>query len=455
MTAACLAAMLIASGGVAAAAPAATGVIDPALAFMPDMTGVDPADVLRARAEKAKARQNRRNAAGASVVHNEREAAGVTGVNDTRATADVLAKFGTGHHDKPKFTLIGDNVPDDQDFYAFDLRPGDTVGASVTGGAKRLVIFDSAGREVFGSSQDLTSLYPVNSPLPVGGNAVVDFVAPKAGRYFLAVQQGVGAYQVALEVYRPGSESDAFGTVQTLFLDFNGAEVDTAIFGFEGVRQLSPLSTFLGGWGLTAADEDAVIDVVQRTVRENIEKDLARKGTNPRFAVRVRNSRDHADTFGQPDVTRLIVGGSVAESGINTVGIAQTIDPGNFGHEETALILLDRMSAPAGPTVSLNTYLTPASDRIEFIGRAVGNVVAHEAGHMAGSWHLDQFNEVPSLMDQGDNPKIMFQVGADGVGGTADDPDLDFTEDVLNPNEGFTGIEDTLNRTAWAFTRGG
>ena len=41
---------------------------------------------------------------------------------------------------------------------------------------------------------------------------------------------------------------------------------------------------------------------------------------------------------------------------------------------------------------------------------------------MSGSWHQDQFNAVNSIMDQGD--------------------------------EGFTGIEDSLNRTAWAYTRG-
>ncbi|MDT7788182.1 MAG: hypothetical protein QOF58_6601, partial [Pseudonocardiales bacterium] len=29
-----------------------------------------------------------------------------------------------------------------------------------------------------------------------------------------------------------------------------------------------------------------------------------------------------------------------------------------------------------------------------------------------------------------------------------------YQEDVLNPNEGFTGLEDSLNRTAWAYTRG-
>ena len=51
-------------------------------------------------------------------------------------------------------------------------------------------------------------------------------------------------------------------------------------------------------------------------------------------------------------------------------------------------------------------------------------------------------------MDQGGNFPLLFGVGPDGVGGTADDNDVDFGEDVFNPNEGFIGIEDTLTRLA-------
>ena len=48
-------------------------------------------------------------------------------------------------------------------------------------------------------------------------------------------------------------------------------------------------------------------------------------------------------------------------------------------------------------------------------------------------------------MDQGGNFALMFAVGPDGIGGTADDTDVDLGEDVLNPNEGFAGREDTLD----------
>ena len=346
----------------------------------------------------------------------------------------------------------------DKDYFSVDLKAGDVLGASAAGKATRVVIHDPAGREVFGSSQDFSFLYADNSPLPAGGNAVADFVAPKDGRYTVGAENGDGRYDVTVEAYRPGSELNPRPEVLTVFLDFNGARVNTRVYSNEptaGNKDLSPLKKFLPGWGLTDADENKVIDGVVATVRENIEKDLAAKGTNKRFGVRILNSRDHADPWGQPNVSRVVVGGSIAESGIQTVGIAQSIDAGNFGKEETALVLLDILSAPAAQTrTSLNGYITPASDKIAFIGRAIGNIVAHEAGHMSGSWHTDQFNALDAIMDQGGNPKGMFGVGPDAIGGTADDVDVDFHEDVLNPNEGFTGLEDTLNRTAWGYTKG-
>ncbi|MET8355046.1 MULTISPECIES: hypothetical protein [unclassified Micromonospora] len=195
-----------------------------------------------------------------------------------------------------------------------------------------------------------------------------------------------------------------------------------------------------------------MIDAIVAEVEENVRHDMIESGLNERFDLRIRNSRDHADPFGEPNVSRVIVGGTIAESGIPTIGIAQYINPGNFGTEDSALVLLDVLSDPSGEA-SLNTYMTAASDRIAFVGQAVGNVTAHEAGHFFGNWHVDQFNEQANIMDQGGNPALMFGVGADNIGGTADDPDVDFGEDLLNPGEGFTGIEDTATRIEFAVTR--
>jgi hypothetical protein len=341
----------------------------------------------------------------------------------------------------------------DLDFYAVDLLAGDVLGGSVTGAGTRLTVRDPGGRIVFGSEQDASFIYAPASPLPGGGNAVVSYVASRDGRYTVEVGGVSGQYDATVEAYRPGPESLDQGVTQTLFLDFDGARVNTAMFGGPGVRQLSPLQGFIGRWGLTAADEDKVIDQVIATVRENILTDAKARGTDPRIGLKILNSRDNADPFGQPNVHRLIVGGTIAESGIDTIGIAQYIDPGNYATEDSALILLDVLSDPTGDA-SLNTYITPASNKIKFIGRALGNVISHEAGHLYGSFHTDPLNATPNLMDAGGAFPGLFGVGPDNIGGTADDVDYDFGDDAYTPDEGFAGVEDTLNTTAWALVKG-
>jgi hypothetical protein len=341
----------------------------------------------------------------------------------------------------------------DRDLYAMDLRGGDTIGASVSGVGTRLVVRDPVGREVMGSDQDASFLFAPNSPLPGGGNALATHVAATSGRYSLEIVGSAGRYDVTLEAYRPGSEAKKDGKQQTLFLDFDGARVNTAIWGGPGVRQLSALQGFLGRWGLSSADEPALIDAIVRSVDESLHNDLHARSANPDFDVIIKNSEDHADPFGKDNVFRVIVGGTIEQSGISTIGIAQFIDPGNFGLEDSAVVLLDILSDPSG-AAALNTYITPASDKIEFIGRAIGNVVAHEAGHLLGNYHTDTFNAVPNLMDAGGNFPGLFGVGPDNIGGTADDVDYDFGEDTLFPSEGFTGTEDTLNTSAWGLTEG-
>jgi hypothetical protein len=340
----------------------------------------------------------------------------------------------------------------DTDFYAVKLRAGDVLGASVAGSATYLTVYDTVPREVHGSDQDASYIYPMASPLPAGGNAVTDYVATQAGWHYIGVEKGSGAYDITVEAYRPPLQGAT--PVQTLFLDFDGARVNTGVFGGPGNRDLSPFSAFLANWGLTRADEDALIDAVVAGVTENIKQDMIASGLNSRFKLKIKNSKDNPDPFGGANVSRLVIGGTIDESGVETIGIAQSIDPGNFETEETALILMDVLSAPAGDSsASLNTYLTPASDRIGFLGRALSNVIAHEAGHFFGNYHTDNEDAVANVMDAGGTGfATLFGVGPDGIGGTADDVDVDFGDDAFIPDEGFVGTEDTLGRIAFGVT---
>ncbi|MCU7728072.1 PPC domain-containing protein [Actinoplanes sp. KI2] len=340
----------------------------------------------------------------------------------------------------------------DRDFFAVKLKPGDVLGASVTGSASYLTVYDTVPREVHGSFQDASFIYPMASPLPGGGNAVTDYVATKAGWHYVGVASGSGAYDISVEAYRPALQGATPN--QTLFLDFDGARVNTGVFGGSGQRDLSPLAAFLANWGLTRADEDALEDAIVAGVTENIKKDLVASGLNSKFKLKIKNSKDDADPWGQANVSRIVVGGTIEESGVDTIGIAQSIDPGNFETKETALVLLDVLSAPAGDSeASLNTYLTPQSNRIAFLGQALSNVISHEAGHFFGDFHTDNQDALPNLMDAGGTGfGTLFGVGPDGVGGTADDVDVDFGDSAFLPSEGFVGVEDTLGRIVFGVT---
>lgn len=345
----------------------------------------------------------------------------------------------------------------DVDVYALALARGDVLGAVVSGGAAFVSLYDAKGTEVMGSDVDASVAWAASTPLPGGGNATAEVVAPRSGTYYVAVTGGDGPYLLTAEAYRPGGTGRR---AQTIYLDLDGARLNTNVYDpfFGGVRTFRPLADFLPSWGLKASDRRAVGRVLKRTVEENVAKDLARSGLGATVSVQVVTSDEVADPWGRPGVTRVVVGGTIDETGLLTIGLAEHIDVGNFDREETAVVLLDTLSGPGalGDPASLNTWIGPRSDRRTFVGTALGNVASHEVGHLLGNWHTDSTDEQVSLMDSGGFDTAypaLYGVGRDGVGGTADDTDPDFVVDAFSPFEGFTGQENTIARTAWAVSR--
>ena len=162
-------------------------------------------------------------------------------------------------------------------------------------------------------------------PFPTG-NAAFAYVAEVAGTYAVRVSTGGNSgYSLDLQAFRPHLEGQPSGSVQKLFIDFNGATIDPAIFGGPpGPVTLSPLSAFLSGWGLSASDENAVIDAILAAIEEDLSSDMRVLGLNGDFDVsgtpgdfdvEILNSRDDPDPFGQPNVSRLIIGGTIDELG--------------------------------------------------------------------------------------------------------------------------------------------
>lgn len=344
-------------------------------------------------------------------------------------------------------------APGDPDTYAVDLEAGDVLAASLNVDGWVSILGPDDG-EAHASNQDASFIYPASSPLPgARGSGLSELIAASDGRYYVQFSGGDGPYIGRLEVYRHGGEGAA--TPQKVYLDFDGARVNTGGWGGYGVVELSPMSKFLPRWGLDRSQEADVIAAITANVTENVLADLAANGLSDTVDVEITTSLDGPDISGDPGVTTIVVGGSIRESGVPTIGIAQSIDPGNFERTETGLVLLDVLSGPEssyGPA-SLNSYLTDESDRVAFVAQGVGNVTSHEIGHMIGNWHTDNTNTSANLMDAGgEGFRRLFGVGPDKIGGTADDRDVDFVQDDFSPFEGFVGQEDTRSRSTWAMS---
>ncbi|WP_339727089.1 GEVED domain-containing protein [uncultured Gimesia sp.] len=375
---------------------------------------------------------------------------------------------GTGPRAEGLYDLtVGLNVTD-IDYYAVELEAGDILGANVYGAGQTLSLYSPTGLLMFGSSRFLADLYPEDSPLPGDGNASASIVAPVSGTYYVSVTGDRGLYDLQLRAFRPELETQMVGadSIQTLFIDFDGATVDPSTFDDtlrSSTANLSPLSSFLSDWALDASDEDAVIDAILATITENF-ADIGIDGNNGDFdstnnpgdyGIRILNSRDHADPFGQENVSRVVVGGTISELGIFTIGIAESIDVGNFDTTEDSVVLLDLLSSTnAADPNSLNNILsnfnTPKAD---LIGIAVGNIVSHEAGHFFGLWHTYNFSfSEEQIIDVGGDIGNTIGIGDDDIFGTPDDnEDVDFGTDFLYE---FIGTQDSINTLAFGLSTG-
>lgn len=375
-------------------------------------------------------------------------------------------------------TTIDGSIDDaaDVDFYSFSLQQGDVVQFYVEAlsfqHSVEMKLYDAMGDPTVTARTAILAA-PVfvapNAPFITspGGDAE-DFSAS----LIWVVQQTrdvvirvatddefgaamTGDYRINVTRVRSPIESAPPGTKLTVFLDFDGAMITQGdIYNpVPGPDPISPLSAFLPAWGLDPSDEDAVIDAIIGQIQLRID-DLER--LNPLFDYELTNSRDHPDTFGEPWTTRLIIGGTRDELGISVIGIAESIDVGDFAPNQTAFLLLDILSSETSSSSLNNIPRAEGFSIIDAIGQAVGITAAHELGHNIGGVHTNNSNDVRSVMDAGGGniPLNLFGVGPDGIFGTADDEVVLFSVDEYigsSPSSSLEGLEPTNYVAAIAF----
>ncbi len=366
-------------------------------------------------------------------------------------------------------TLPGGPFVPDADYFAFDLRAGDIFDARVNGPAARvfdLSIMDANRKELIGTNVSAQGVYPLSSPLNVSSfapNLDMAFVVPATGRYYARLSDGDANYTMTLRVRRPVLESQPVGTKQTIFLDFDGEFLRRDIFGVPtaaGTGRLSAMSTFLQSWGLTAQDESRMTDKIVTAFASKFFGATAVNATGGngwysvtgvagQFDLQILNSRDHADPFGQPNVSRIVIGGTRAELLIDTIGIAQSVDLGNFDTAESAVVLLDLINPLWGAIPRAGNV--PLED---VLAKAIGAVAAHEAGHFFGGWHTVNSNASNQIMDTGGNVAGLIGVGLDGIFGTADDQDIQFGTDTYETTRIPFGMQNSAAAMAWGLATG-
>ncbi len=347
----------------------------------------------------------------------------------------------------------------DVDFFQIDLMAGDILGAALCNDLVALApdtlsLWNGLAAlpitQIVSSSQDLTYLYPEASPLP-GGKAALSYVIDTNGTYFMEVEgSNTGDYKMQLQVYRPVLEEQLVGNNQILLLDFDGADVDLTDFGSMGTSSLEGLSEWFDNWNI-GGNVNQLMDEIVNVVEAKLVTDLVANGMNPNFSLEIFDSRDDVN-FGEKNVSRVVVGGSVAQFGIPTIGLASSIDVGNFDTEETAVVLLDKLSASTGD-FSLNSItLGGGKTKLQLVAEGIGNVIAHEAGHFFANFHTDGFDMTPNLMDEG--PGGLPNLLGITSGTTWTGQSNYFGSNTYSDDEGFTGSENTRNAIAFALMAG-
>jgi len=281
---------------------------------------------------------------------------------DSFGTAKLLALASDG-----SFSFSGTVVGGVVDYYDLGpVSPGDRVIVTVEPAAGSTLdpttaIFDE-NEELFANNDD------VDLEAGLYGSAIDDYVAKAGDHLFLAIAKFFndaegGAYDVTVRIERGGPAPTP--PVQVLLLNFAGGSV--AITG-EGALDLDPFDAAdvdAAYAGDTAAIKARIVEVV----RENFED----------TGVQIVTSDDPAPAAGTFSAIHF---GAFSPT---KFGVADGVDHGNKDCCDDGIVFTNGFDGPFGTQ--------PSTDGI---ATAIGNVAAHEAGHLLG---LNHVADVTALMD--------------------------------------------------------
>ncbi len=184
--------------------------------------------------------------------------------------------------------------------------------------------------------------------------------------YFIAVSSSAfarsnasaGPYSISIS-REPGAEVPKPKT-QVLMLDFDGGQINSPTLGRTYIEPFNA-----GGIGRFYEGEDELLkELIRQTVADNFK----------RFDVIIITS-DHQTTLDEDEYSTIYLGG-LDES---KYGLAEAVDNYNEDYCDDAIVYVE--------TFSPNRFSHPPS--VGGLATAIGNVAAHEAGHLLGLNHVD------------------------------------------------------------------
>ncbi len=404
--------------------------------------------------------------------------------NNARATANFLP-LGTGSNQTTVVNVAGQmqNIFD-EDFYAFDLKKGDIFDARITttptSPLPGAIFYNSIGTELLYTRglflPTVSGAAATKSPRFTTGATTLTYVVDADARYYFRVGDASGAYTLNLRVYRPTLEQEPIGTKQIVFLDFDGSTFRTDLInlapaGAGITRRVPAFSTYATQLGITQAQVPGIIERITRNVEAKLRTTLAQNTSNGfyptsgnpgDFDIKVVSSND-GDFWGQPNVSRVLIGGdqpTLAPAIPGLLGIAQRVDIGNFDREDTSLVMLDTLIFDATNLDIADPFYIPRSgtvSNIDLFIELTSVVIAHEMGHNLGAIHQDPNNNVYGIIDQFYSGVITSGAGLDGIFGTADDVTLRFLTDEYAPTQGAVfggGVNNSAQALAFTMPSG-